>query len=518
MAGRQRAGSDKKSGMPGLSKSRLTGFLQCPKRLWLEVHRQDLKPPVDPATQALFDTGHAVGAIAQQLYDPNRTGTFIDGSGGMTAALAETAALVASGLKGPVFEATVERDGLLIRADVIEPAAGGRGVRLVEVKSSTSVKPEHVTDCAIQAWVLGASPLKPASVALARIDNTFVYAGDGNYAGLLAEEDLTAKVAPLLPEVPHWLAAAQATVEGPEPDVTIGSRCKSPYECPFMGHCWPKVEHPLTSLPRLGKRLDALVAGGYQDVRDLPETALFSADARRVWRAARSGQPEFRPPGPAERLPAGFPRYYLDFETVGPGIPLWPGSRPFQSVPFQWSLHVETEPGQLEHREFLDLSGSHPARGVAAALVAAAGTSGPVFTYSSYERQCLNTLAACCPDLADELRAIAARLFDLLPVMQACWYHPAMQGSWSIKAVLPTVAPDLDYGTLEGVQDGIAAQGAWFRAVDPATPAPEREVLRAQLLRYCGYDTLAMVRVVGFLETCKVAPVGAPTQGQTDPR
>jgi hypothetical protein len=497
--------------MHGLSKSRLTGFLQCPRRLWLETHRRDLLPPVDPATQALFDTGHAVGEIARRLYDPAGTGTLIDGSAGMAAALAATRDAVARGPAGPLFEATVERDGLLIRADVIEPANGARGARLVEVKSSTGLKPEHVTDCAIQAWVLEASPLKPASVVLARIDNTFVYAGDGDYRGLLAEEDLTARVAPLTAEVPRWVAAAKATLAGPEPDVTIGSRCRSPYACPFIDHCWPQVEHPLTSLPRLGRRVDALVASGYRDVRDLPETALYSADARRVWRAALSGQPEFTPPAPAQRPPTVFPRCYLDFETVAPGIPLWPGSRPFQTVPFQWSLHVETAPGEFGHREFLDLSGNHPARGVAEALVAAAGTGGPVFTYSRYERQCLDTLAACCPDLADPLRAIAARLFDLLPVMQACWYHPAMQGSWSIKAVLPTVAPDLDYGQLEGVQEGIRAAAAWFRAIDPATTPAEREVLRVQLLRYCAFDTLAMVRVVEFLERFMVAPEGAPT-------
>lgn len=486
--------------MPGLSKSRLVAHLQCPRQLWLKTHRPELAAPTDASTQALFDTGHAVGEIARRLYDPAGTGTLVDGSRGMGAALEETRAVVARGSTGPLFEATFERDGLLVRADVIEPATGGRGARLVEVKSSTGRKAEHVTDCAIQAWVLGASPLKPASVVLARVDNTFVYAGDGKYAGLLAEEDLTAEVAPLMNEVPRWLEAAKATMAGPEPAIPVGSRCSSPYDCAFTGHCWPRVEYPLTGLPKLGKRIDALVANGYTDVRDLPEAALYSADARRVWRVARSGTPEFTPPTGSLTPPATFPRYYLDFETVGPGVPLWPGTRPYQSVPFQWSLHVETARGKFEHGEFLDLSGNFPARAVAEALVAAIGESGPVFTYSSYERQCLNVLAGHCPDLAPALRAIAARLFDLLPVMQACWYHPAMQGSWSIKAVLPTVAPDMDYGKLEGVQEGIGAQAAWFRAIDPATTPAEQEVLRRQLLDYCGYDTLAMVRVVEFLE------------------
>jgi len=490
--------------MHALSKSRLTGFLQCPKRLWLETHRKDLIPTVDAATQALFDTGHAVGEIARRLYDPAGTGTLIDGSAGMAAALAATRDAVALGTDRPFFEATVERDGLLVRADVITPVAGGSGdagrTRLVEVKSSTGLKPEHVTDCAIQSWVLAASPLKPATVALAHLDNTFVYRGDGDYRGLLAEEDLTEQVAPLMAEVPRWLSDAQATLAGPEPDVTIGTRCRTPYPCPFIAHCWPAVEHPLTSLPRLGKRVDTFIARGYRDLRDVPEDELPGPDARRVWRAARSGQPEFTRPDPGSRPPRDFPRYYLDFETVAPAIPLWPGTRPFQTVPFQWSLHVETAPGQLAHREFLDLSGQHPARAAAEALLVAAGNRGPVFTYSDYERRCLRDLAALCPDLAPQLDALAARLFDLLPVMRASWYHPAMQGSWSIKAVLPTVAPDLDYGQLDGVREGIGAQAAWFRAIDPATPEAERTELRRQLLRYCAYDTLAMVRVVAFLE------------------
>ena len=464
---------------------------------------------MDSATQALFDTGHAVGDVARRLYDPDNSGALIDGSGGMSTALQATRSATERGLHHPIFEATVERDGLLIRADVIEPVNGDAGNRLIEVKSSTSVKAEHATDCAIQAWVLETSALRPDSVWVAHVDNTFVYQGAGRYDGLLKEVDMTEAIRPLLPEVEKWKDAAQVTLAGPEPAEPIGSRCRAPYDCPFVSHCWPPVDYPLTSLPAVGRRVDSLVATGYRDVRDIAERDLWSPAAKRVWRVARAGKAEFIPAGLKDLPLDDWPRYYLDFETVGPAVPIWPGTRPYQSVPFQWSLHAQTGPGRLVHREFLHLEATHPARLVAEALLAAVGTRGPVFTYSSYERRCLVELAACCPDLADRLGALAARLVDLLPPLKASWYHPEMHGSWSIKAVLPTIAPDMDYRQLEGVQEGAGAQRAWFRAIDRATPAPERDALRAQLLRYCGYDTLAMVRVVEFLERSLKAGTGS---------
>ncbi len=482
------------AGMSGLSKSRLMSFLQCPRRLWLEKNRPDLAR-VDAARQAVFDTGHAVGALARRLYDPRGTGAIIDGERGMDEALRATAALVANPVSTPLFEATFQRDGLLIRADVLDRER----LRLIEVKSSAGLKAEHTTDCAIQAWVLDASPARPKTVALAHIDSQFTYGGDGDYNGLMVEQDLSTVIAAPLEQVPAWLSAAKNALRGDEPEASIGTRCRRPYPCPFIDHCWPQTEYRLTTLPGVSRRLDELIAKGYRDVRELPPELVRGEDALRTWRAARSGRAEIGGAARGELALLAWPRYYLDFETIGPAIPRWPGTRPYQAIPFQWSLHVERAPGRLEHSAYLDLSGNLPVRGVAQALLRDVGTLGPVLTYTGYEKSCLTTLAAFCPDLAGPLGAVIDRLVDLHPIVKRNYYHPAMHGSWSIKAVMRTIDPDMDYALLEGVQDGSGAQAAFTEALAPDTSATRQREIEAQLLRYCAQDTLAMVRIAHFL-------------------
>ncbi len=163
----------------GLSKSRLMSFRQCPRRLWLEKHRKDLAVE-PPGQQARFDTGHAIGDIARDLYDTGG-GVLIDYDEGLAAAMRRTQEALAATPDTPIFEATFERDGLLVRTDVLQRGRGN--TRLVEVKASTSVKPEHVVDCAIQSWVLGGTTVAPDEVALAFVDNRFTYRGDGTLRG-----------------------------------------------------------------------------------------------------------------------------------------------------------------------------------------------------------------------------------------------------------------------------------------------------------------------------------------------
>jgi len=479
----------------GLSKSRLMSFRQCPKRLWLDVHRPELAVH-DPQTQANFATGHAVGAIAQRLYDDGQ-GVLIEYDGGLRGALSKTRKILAQPSTAPIFEATFERDGLLIRADVLLRTAGGP--KLIEVKSSASLKPEHALDCTIQYWVLEGSALRPDAVALAHVNNQFTYERPGDYAGLLAEKELTGEAKARAGEVPALLDEAKRVAAAGEPESPIGSRCTKPYACPYRGTCWKPTEYPLTGLPGVGASLDALLGEGHFDIRDLPESSLRTDDQRRVWRATRSGRPELRAGARAALEPLPWPRYYLDFETTGPAVPRWLGTRPFQQIPFQWSLHVEQRDGSLEHFEFLDLSGELPARAAATALLDAVRQDGPIFMYTPFERGCIATLATFCPDLAEPLGKIANRLVDLHPIAKQHYYHPAMGGSWSIKAILPTIAPELDYASLSGVADGMAAQRAYEEATAAGMPKSRVEDIRAELLRYCGHDTMAMVTLARFL-------------------
>jgi uncharacterized protein DUF2779 len=201
-------------------------------------------------------------------------------------------------------------------------------------------------------------------------------------------------------------------------------------------------------------------------------------------------------PGAAEEMAAfDYPRYYLDYETIGPPVPIWRGNRPYQPVEFQFSVHVETAPGQIQHFECLPVSGDDPRHEIAERLIEACGDVGPIFMYTRYEVGCTERLAEACPDLAPGLEAIIDRLVDLHPIVKRHYYHPDLQGSFSIKKVAPTIADDLDYAELEGVAEGGQASEAYLEILSPDTPAERREALVEELLIYCKLDTRAMVRL-----------------------
>jgi hypothetical protein len=487
-----------------LSKSRIMSSLQCLRRVHLEVNRPELAT-YSPRTQAAFDLGHVVGDIAVRLYGGGQ-GTYIEYQGGsLGPALEQTRELMASPLRRPIFEATLQHEGVLVREDVLLPvvADGRDSWRIVEVKASTRVKPEHVQDCAVQAWVHLQAGYPLSGVALAHIDNSFVYGGDGDYGGLLLENDLTEAVFDLLPAVPNWVERASDAVAGPLPQVPVGAHCTKPYECPFLQACWPVrgedgVRYPVTGLGGDRKKLGVWVMNGFRDIRDVPASAITSETQSRIHRLTREERAELLPGANAFVEELAYPRFYLDFETIGPAIPIWPGTRPYQALPFQWSCHIERAPGLLDHAEFLDLSGEPPMRGLADELIRTLGSAGPVLMYTTYERSVVEGLAAMYPDLAAPLEAIAARLVDLHPVTRANYYHPDMLGSWSIKAVLPTIAPDMDYAGLDGIHEGTEASAAYLEAIDPTTPAERKASLRRELLNYCRHDTEAMVRLLRF--------------------
>jgi hypothetical protein len=240
---------------------------------------------------------------------------------------------------------------------------------------------------------------------------------------------------------------------------------------------------------------------GFTDLRDVPEGHLADGPLKRVHDVTRSGL-EFHDNAAfaAEVAEWGWPRYFLDFETISFAVPRWLGTGPFKNTPFQFSCHIQQEDGALDHRAFLDLSGADPSRACAEALLATLGDHGAIIAYSAgFERGVIAALAERFPDLAGRLVGLQARIVDLLPAVRRHYYHRDMRGSYSIKAVLPARLPELSYGDLEGVQDGLAAQVAYMEAVEKVAPPARKEALRRQLLAYCELDTLAMVRLTASL-------------------
>lgn len=486
----------------GLSKSRITAWRQCPKRLWLQIYRPKLLEESDQVKRA-YQIGNEIGEIAQRLCPD---GILIEDQDNLSAAIVATKSALEAHPNRPIFEATFQHDGLLVRADVLLPTL--KGYRMTEVKSSTTVKPYHVDDCAVQAWVLKQNNIRLATVELAHVDTSFVYQGDGNYHGLFKSARLDSEVKELLAQVPLWVSGARSTLAGGEPCIEPGAQCDDPFECPFKAHCMKNMdipeepEYPLDVLYRMSsKQKDELRALGHHDARHVPAHYLNEKQTM-IQRASKTGKSKFDKRAAKQEMAAlPYPRYYLDFETVSPIVPRWEGTSPFSPhVPFQWSCHIEYAPGQLRHEMFLDVSGDDPRQGCAESLINALANEGPVLVYSAqFEKGRIAELAQRFPDLAPALLSINDRVVDLLPMARQHYYHPAMKGSWSIKAVLPTIASDLRYDELE-VGDGGDAQNAYSEIVDLETTKKRKHQLTEGLREYCALDTLAMVRLAWFFE------------------
>ena len=480
-----------------LSKTKLLSLTQCRRKLWLETYSPELMPEPSAEKAALLATGNVVGQLARQLYGGG-LGTVVSFERGLRAAIDATRALVARGGSEPIFEATFDHDGVSVRIDIFDRSEDKP--KLIEVKSSARVKDHYLDDCAIQAWALMQNGLSPRQIAVATLNPEFVYQGDGRYEGLLVETDVTERVQERLAGVAELVAAARRTLAAlDEPAVPVGVHCGAPYECEFYAHCAPPAgKYPVLALGGSKEKLFELMHSGFRDVRDVPEAKLETDLQRRIWQQSRLEAPYV---GAELRELVGalpFPRYYLDFETIAPAVPIFAGTRPFEALPFQWSCHIEKRRGTVEHAEFLDLGAGPPMRRVAESLIETLGTTGPVVVYTPYERRVLRDLATRYGDLAERLGALVERIVDLHPMTRRHYYHPQMRGSWSIKAVLPTVAPELSYEALGDVRDGRAAQTAYLEAVDPQTPDARRAALRRALLDYCRHDTLALVRLVEF--------------------
>jgi len=369
---------------------------------------------------------------------------------------------------------------------------------LIEVKSATSVKDLYLPDVAVQYYVLSGSGLNVDRAGILHLNNQYVYDGiQLDLKGLLTFSDLTEEVLDLQNIIPSQLAGLKEMLaQTAPPEIYPSKGCISPYKCEFWEHC--TAEMPEYWVMRLGgisqTKFSQLVEMGIEDISHVPDSFPLSALQSRI-RACVANREEYIDPDLLDELVGvEYPIHFLDFETMGTAIPKYAGTRPYQTIPFQWSDHILHRDGTLEHREYLCDEDKDPREEFANTLIEGLGKNGTIFIYTTYEKGVLNGVIDYLPPYQEQLLAIIDRFKDLHATIRRCFYHPDFQGSFSLKSVLPAILPDMSYEALS-IQEGSQASVEYFRMLDPSTSHVEREKIKKDLFDYCGHDTLAMVRI-----------------------
>ncbi len=483
-----------------VTKAKYMTGLQCPKALWFSTHRKDLAAPFDSG-MGQMEAGIEVGQLARQLY-PN--GLLVNEKPESLLAMVEKTKAAISGGATTLYEASaMSPDGAYAKADILVKKA--EGWHLIEVKSSTSIDDNHIEDVALQYHVFQSAGYDIARCYLVLINNKYVRQGDIDISQLFYSQELTEQAKLKQAQVIQTLQSLHNTVsQNNEPVVAIGAQCGNPYECSYKAHCWKDVpEYSIFNL--LSSKKKAAEVGkqiGSYNIDDLPDSQLPKKGAKVIeLKAYRENQVVIDKPALTEFLKLlQYPLYFLDYETISHPIPMFDGTKPYQQVTFQFSLHIKkAAESMLEHKQFLHNFRTDPREEFIEKLIAVMGNTGSVIVYNqAFEEGCNNDLAEAFPQYAPQIKAINARMVDLLIPFSKRWaYHPAQRGSASIKKVLPAFTQE-SYEELE-IANGANASGQYLEFMQKGLPEAQKEKLWNDLTAYCELDTYAMVKLLEVL-------------------
>ena len=455
--------------MINLSKTRYCTGLQCPKILWLDRNKSDEKN-TSAVSQARFDEGARVGELAREYFGDH---TLIPYNDNKKIMLEETEHLLNKDLikdNRTICEASFAAEDGFCSIDILRTINDGSNVaawEIIEVKSSTDLKPQHLDDMAYQYYILTNSKgLKVTKVSLLHLNKHYERNGGLDLQKLFTLVDCTKEILEKQNEISANIKRIKEIAGAEtEPDISIGKHCSAPYKCAYKQYCSGN------------KNQEPLSANNQPPVVDCEKIKDFLKTI-------------------------SYPLYHLDFETFQEAIPSFDHQRPYQHIPCQFSLHIQKEEGaEPIHREFLAEAGIDPRREIAERLCAEIPKDSCVLAYyMSFEKKVISELAALFPDLAPHLMAIHDNIKDLIiPFKKQAW-HGSTQGTNSLKDVLPAMFPNesgLDYNNLELIHNGEEAMNAYTSL--PKLSPEEQQRTRKALLAYCCLDTLAMVRILDKL-------------------
>lgn len=479
-----------------LSKSLYIRGLQCQKSLYLEKFHRNLKNAVDTKTQARFDTGNMVGEAARGLFPNGILVPYIETENGVAQQLRLTSEAIKNGAR-VIYEASFQYDGIFVKVDILYK--GSRSWEIYEVKAGTKLDPVYIDDAALQYYVLTGAGLKVGKIRISHINSGYVRKGALDIQELFINEDITKQVKERQPFVIEQLKRQRRMLNGKLPEINIGPHCSEPYECDFTDHCWKHIsDDSVFDLRGHGVNPFDLYAQGIIDQKDISFDLLNKKQRQQVV-ATLKKQNIVKKKRVREFLKTlSYPLYFLDFETFMSAIPLYDGIKPYQPIPFQYSLHYQkNKGGKLYHTAFLAKPLIDPRRPLLEKMLAEIPQDVCILTYNmTFEKSVLIKLAAQFPKYNKAIEKWTGNIQDLMvPFRQRDIYFWEFKGSYSIKNVLPVLVPQLSYEDM-GIADGGAAMDAYHRMCEVKDNPGELEEIRENLLAYCRLDKLAMVRIL----------------------
>ena len=483
-----------------LSKSTFVRGCQCVKSLYLNKYQKDLRGEIDEQTQMIFDIGHNVGELAQKLFPNGEFGT-LQGEIPSLVSVNRTQELIKNGAS-VIYEATFMFDEVMVAMDIL--VKHETSWKAYEVKSSTKVSETYLIDTAVQYYVITNSGVELSDISIVHIDNQYVKQGEIDVFKLFKIESVYSKAKENQEFVKVNISKFKDILRLESvPEIEIGTHCFSPYTCDFEGHCWQNVpENSIFSYKGMkGDKKWDLFKSNIHLVENIPDDYYLNNTESLVVNSVKNNETHINKPALKTFVSKlQYPLYFLDFETLYMvTIPIYDNTRPYQQVPFQYSLHIKQNPNsELEHKHFLAEANQNidPRFEFIERLINDIGTSGNILVYNaSFEINKLQDIKTLLPKLSNKIDAIISRVVDLMvPFRSRHFYTPEMKGSYSIKQVLPALVPNLSYKGMNIADGGTAS--ASFMSLFNETNTEVINKVREDLLKYCELDTFAMVKIV----------------------
>lgn len=480
--------------MPLLTKSKYMNGLQCPRLMWFADRK--MLPEITISDEHKFKQGHDFEKYVKQLYPKHVDLSELD----FTANIEKTKEMIDD--KETIFEAGIKVEDYFIRADILKP--NGKSWDLYEIKSTTQVKPQHIPDLAFQKFVCEKAGLKINKCFVVFLNNEYVKKGEINAEEMILQEEVTGKVEEIHDIERNAIEFLKILSQEEPPNICISMDCNKPYSCALKNDCWSTLpENNVLHLTNWRVYWD-LLAKGIKDIKDIPEGTQLNAKDIILIKAVEKESPVVLKKELREFLDSlNYPLCHFDFETFDTAVPIFDNSSPYQKIPFQYSLHIQRENGEVEHKEFLS-EGGDPRKKLLEQMKKDLKGKGDIIVFNkAFEISVMKKLAENFPEHADWLEQAINRIVDLAdPFRKFYYYNKSQKGSYSIKKVLPAITGK-SYSELEINNGGEASMLYFYSHIEPKLE--NKEEIRKNLLKYCELDTIGMVWIIEKLnEKCKL--------------